>query len=154
MLINQGLPDLIQRRSFCRGSKMSSYAADYNLLPHLQNISRDGTLHTSVPSCRKHVPDLLSETEKRLQHQTEKVQHSSLDQMVKSFLGSEQRYWRRASLTDMAKISHDIVCRKFTQGEEDEATCGLTKQSIPALCHCNGKDCYNDVNTCILFSLV
>lgn len=54
---------------------MSPYAADHNLLPHLQNISRDGTLHSSVSSCRKkHVPDLLFKTVKQLQHQKEKVQ--------------------------------------------------------------------------------
>lgn len=79
---------------------VSPYAADHNLLPHLQNIHRDGT-----PRCfllqktEKHAPDPLSKTQTQLQHQVENVQHTSQDQTVESFLGSEQRYWLRASFT-------------------------------------------------------
>ncbi|KAL7380785.1 hypothetical protein ABVT39_024019 [Epinephelus coioides] len=91
---------LFSGRSFCEDFKVSPYAADHNLLPHLQNIYRDGTPRSSVSSYRKkHVPDLLSETEKQLQHQIEKVRHTSQDQRAESFLGSEQRYWLRASFT-------------------------------------------------------
>lgn len=51
------------------------------------------------PPTEKHVPDLLSKIEKQLQHQIEKVRHTSQDQRVESFLGSEHHYWLRASFT-------------------------------------------------------
>lgn len=57
---------------------MSPYAADHNLLPHLQNIQ----LHAQVlPPLKKRkekkAPDLPSEIEKQLQHQTKSAQHTS-----------------------------------------------------------------------------
>ncbi|KAF0044558.1 hypothetical protein F2P81_003716 [Scophthalmus maximus] len=72
--------------------KVSPYAADHNLLPHLQNIYRDGT-QVFPPSEEKkhtHIPGLLSKTEKQLQRQIERVWHTSQDQRIESFLGSER----------------------------------------------------------------
>lgn len=66
---------------------------------HISKTSRDMEPCSPFPLTEnrkiKHMPDPLYKTQKQLQHQIENVQ----DQRVKSFLGSEQRYWLRASFT-------------------------------------------------------
>lgn len=67
---------------------------------HISKTSTEMELGAQVfPPTEKHVPDLLSKTEKQLQHQIERVRHTAQDQRVESFLGSEQRYWLRAPFT-------------------------------------------------------
>ena len=67
----------LKGEAFCGGFKVSPYAADHNLLPHLQNIYRDGA-QVFPPSDREEKKYAsCPRTEKQLQHQIERVWHTS-----------------------------------------------------------------------------
>lgn len=57
--------------SFCGGFRVSTHAADQNLLPHLQNIRRDGILCrflTENRTKKQHIPDPLYKTQKQIEN--------------------------------------------------------------------------------------
>lgn len=87
---------LSQRRSFCGDFKVSPYAADHNLLPHLQNIYRDGTARSRVSSYSKTRPRPPFQDTETITTSIVKVRHTSQDHRVVVFPW-QKAHWLRAS---------------------------------------------------------
>lgn len=144
---------LSQRRGFCGDLKVSPYAADHNLLPHLQNIHRDGTQCSSVSPYRKTCP--------RPPVRDRETITTSNRKSAAHFPGSEGWVfpWQWAAILAESPLHsktwqgfpHDIVRYTYPRlgGWSQLWTENLW---IPFLCHFNDGYCCNDDNTCILSS--
>lgn len=105
--------------------EVSPYAADHNLLPHIQTIYGEGTLGSSDSSLRQTCPRPPVRGRKQLRHQIERVRRISQDQRVESFLGSEQRCWLSASFTQRRGEDLLVTVNRRLTDKRMKPCCGL-----------------------------